>query len=67
MHAVRYRYHARKCPKIWYNLSSIVRTIYTRKTKNFITPPTGTDLVRGDGVVVLGAGGLGGPLVLSTI
>ena len=35
-------------------------TIYTRKTKKFITPPTGTDLVRGDGVVVLGAGGLGG-------
>ena len=35
-------------------------TIYTRKTKKFITPPTGTDLVRGDGVVVLGVGGLGG-------
>ena len=34
--------------------------IYTRKTKNCITSPTGTDLVRGDGVVVLGAGGLGG-------
>ena len=35
-------------------------TIYTRKTQIFIIPPTGTDLVRGDGVVVLGAGGLGG-------
>ena len=35
-------------------------TIYTRKTQNFILSPTGTDLVRGDGVVVLGASGLGG-------
>ena len=35
-------------------------TFYTRKTQIFIILPTGTDLVRGDGVVVLGAGGLGG-------
>ena len=35
-------------------------TIYTRKTQIFIILPTGTDLDRGDGVVVLGAGGLGG-------
>ena len=35
-------------------------TIYTRKTQIFIILPTGPDLDRGDGVVVLGAGGLGG-------
>ena len=35
-------------------------TIYARKTQIFILSPTGTDLVRGDAVVVLGAGGLGG-------
>ena len=35
-------------------------TIYTRKTQIFIILPTGTNLVRGDGVVVLGDGGLGG-------
>ena len=35
-------------------------TIYTRKTQNCIILTTRTYLVRGDGVVVLGAGGLGG-------
>ena len=35
-------------------------TIFTRKTQICILSPTRTDLVRGDGVVVLGAGGLGG-------
>ena len=35
-------------------------TIYTRKTQNCIISTTGTNLVRGDGLVVLGAGGLGG-------
>ena len=49
-----------KYTKFVLNYTAAMSTMYTRKTQIFIILPTGTDLDRGDGVVVLGAGGLGG-------